>query len=449
MQINHKYQDGFTLPYLLVTFLLVTTLIYITMNFFYLYNKYEIRKYNKKKLDLACYSAVQRFISEDKVNITGIYKLKVDSVNVLLTGSYKGLYYQITALAKYKQDSSCVTYLTAEKITFPFNNAVVISKPGLNATVAGNTKIIGNILGTTNKIAKGNITGIGQTNSNYLEGKINVAVNIFPKLFNDSLFMNIITQTKKTWTSKSKVITENMIIDNNYFSQYDSVLQYYVYGNLSITGSLSNHNTGTKQIFVTGTAIIDNNVKSNKDLEIYCDSSVVINSNSSLENLIVYAKNKIQIKPGVVCKNVQFYSEKGIECEKTIMNYPSIMCLYVNPKDTSKQKSTITINSSHINGSIMLISSEIASAKNKSKILIDANSKIQGLIYSENNVDISSPVVGTVYTYGFYFYKKPTEYVNWFVDQKIDRNSLDNSFLLPLGFNKTHKLEILSEKWEY
>jgi len=447
-KLKNNDNFGYALPYMLVTFLLITTLIYVTINFFYIYNRYEIIKYNKKKIELACFSAVQKYISEDKVNYTGSYTIKVDSINVFLSCGYKGLYYKITASAKYRQDSSVVTYLAAEKAISPFDNAVVISRPGLNAAVAGNTKIIGNILGTSNKIVKGKIFGVEQAKNDYLTGKINVTENIYPKLFNDSLFTNIIAQTKKISVSQSKLFKENVTLTDGFISQYDSISKYYVTGNLSITGNLFNRKSGTKQVFVTGIATFENNVKSDLDLEIYCDSSVTINGNSSLENIIIYAKNKIQIKPDVVCRNVQLFSEKGIECEKTVMNYPSIMCLYVNPKDTSKQKSTISISSSHINGTIMLLASEVASSNNKSKILIDDKSKIQGLIYCENNVDISSDLTGILYTYNILYYKKPTEYINWFVDQKIDRSSLDKSFLLPVGFYKTHRLEILKEKWE-
>lgn len=57
---KHNSESGYVLPYLLVSIVLITTLLVITFNLFFLYGKHETKKYNKKKLDLACYSAVQK-----------------------------------------------------------------------------------------------------------------------------------------------------------------------------------------------------------------------------------------------------------------------------------------------------------------------------------------------------------------------------------------------------
>lgn len=442
-----KKETGYALPYLLITFLLVTTVLVITINFFYIYNKYEIRKYNKKKLDLACCSAVQQFIAKDKIDLSYEQIFIIDSTQVLVNCTNKGLYYRATAKAKNIMDSSVVTYLLAEKVHDPFDNAVVISRPGLNAVVAGSTKIIGDILGTTNKVTKGKIFGVNPVNENYLEGNINASENIFPKLFNDSILTNLIFNAGLNAVPIGKVYDENVTIDKYFLAQNDTASQIYVNGDLTLSGTL-NESKKTKQIFVSGKTTVEAKTIANADLEIYCDSTLTINTDVVIENLLVSAKGRIGISEGVICKNVQFISQRGIECKNAVMNFPSILCLYINPDDTSKQRSTITINESKINGSIMLLTDDIASNKNKSRILIDDKSKIQGLIYSENNVEMSSSLFGTLYTYNIMFYKKPTQYINWLVNLNINRKKLDELFLLPVGFAKLPKLEILKETWE-
>ncbi|MBI1937432.1 MAG: hypothetical protein HYS25_04845 [Ignavibacteriales bacterium] len=443
-----KDESGYALPYLLVTFLLVTTLLVLTINFFYIYNKYEIRKQNKKKLDLACYSAVQQFIAKEKIDLSEEQIFLVDSTEVLLNCRQKGFYYSLTAKSKNKTDSSAVTCLLAEKAEDPFDNAVVISRPGLNAVVAGSTKIVGNILGTTDKVTKGKIFGVGQVRENYHEGIVKASEKIFPKLFNDSVLTNEIFNAHDNITSAVKIFDENVTIDKYFLARNDTASQLFINGDLTLTGSLTS-NKKTKQIFVSGKTTVETKTVTDVDFEIYCDSTLTINAEAVIENLLVSAKSKIKIGGNVLCKNVQFISQKEIECENAVMNFPSILCLYVEPEDTAKQRSAITINESRINGTIMLLASDAASNKNKSRILIDDKSKIQGLIYSENNVELSSSVTGTLYTYNIMFYKKPTQYINWLVNLNINRKKLDELFLIPVGFTKSPKLEILKETWEY
>jgi hypothetical protein len=51
--------------------------------------------------------------------------------------------------------------------------------------------------------------------------------------------------------------------------------------------------------------------------------------------------------------------------------------------------------------------------------------------------------------YKFIYYREPTEYINWIVNARIDRRSLDEWFLLPAGFEGAEQRRILKETWIY
>ena len=224
-RINFKQEDGYVLPYLLVALLLITTTLVLTVNLFYFYNKYEIIKTNKKKLELACSSAIQQFISQNSgKNKTG-YTLRIDSTEVNLACRQKGLYLQVSVFAKNRLDSTMVTYLLAESISPPFENAVVISKASLNAAVAGKTKVVGDIVGSSSNYKMENLPGpgVGKASGRWIEGKTKIEEMIPQKLFTDSLFVNVISQKNNIESSRIKTYNMSVTLDSNTFRQYDSL----------------------------------------------------------------------------------------------------------------------------------------------------------------------------------------------------------------------------------
>lgn len=447
-RINFKQEEGYVLPYLLVALLLITTTLVLTINLFYFYNKYEIKKTNKKKLELACSSAIQQFISQNSGKIIAGYTLRIDSTDINLACRQKGLYLQVSVFAKNRLDSTLVIYLLAENISPPFENAVVISKSSLNAAVAGKTKVVGDIVGSSNNFKIENLPGVGKASGRWIEGKTKIEEMIPQKLYTDSLFVNVISQKNNIESSRIKTYNMSVTLDSNTFRQYDSLKSFYVKGDLTIGGKLLNEKRRVQQIFVEGRTRIEANTKTNIELEIYCDSTTIISPGCEIKNLLMYSKSNLIISRDVSCKNVQFFSERGIECDKVVMNYPTILCVYVDSKDVTKQTSMIEIKGSRINGSILLLTSDPGTNSNKSKILIK-ESIIQGIVYSENNTELYGSVFGTVYTNSFLFYKKPTEYYNWLVNININRKKLDRLYLQPMGFTSTPKFAILKEKWEF
>lgn len=454
---KRNHQDGYVLPYLLVTFLLITTMLILSVNLIYFYNKHQVKKYQKKKLELACYTAIQQYMAHNifvpLVSIKEKYSLNVDSTDVTLNCSYKGLFLQINAVAKTSplssiKDSASVTCLLSDKLSLPFENAVVISKSSLNPVVAGNTKIQGNIVSSANKFKTGILPGIGKASLNWINGKINVEEMIPQKLFKDSLITKNIITLNNSFPPGAKIIYGNITIDQNNLAQYDSLKYIYVRGDLTINGHLLNDKRKVQKIFVGGVTKIESETKSNIDLEIYCDSTITIGSASELENVILYSKSSLTINRDVLCKNAQFFSAKGIEVNKAVLLYPSILCVYADTKKSNNKDCYINISASRVNGSTMLLTSEPGSNKNNSKISIK-ESVVQGIVYSENNTELYSSLVGALYTYNVLYYKKPTEYFNWFVDLNISRINLDHRFLQPIGFSSTSKLAILREKWNY
>jgi Ribonuclease HepT-like len=166
--------SGYALPSVLMITLLVVTLIMGLLTVIFFYDGISMRMIEREKLDIAGYSALQMLMSDTTGISAGNSLYNIDSISVTTVTRLKGFYWEVTTIANGKNDSSRVNYLLGSPVENSrlFTNAVILSRPNLRATVAGNTKITGNILATTKRIIKGNIFGEPPVDEDYLDGEM-------------------------------------------------------------------------------------------------------------------------------------------------------------------------------------------------------------------------------------------------------------------------------------
>ena len=446
-RVNLISESGYILLYTLFISFLITSVIFYAIIIVFFFNAQVVKEINKKKLELACFSSVQKHISNLLNPENKNYLVCFDSTNVFLSCRMRGVYYEIKAKSKNHLDSTEVVYLIANKITAPFDNAIIISCPNLRAAVAGNTKIGGNILATSNIFSYVNIPGIETVRREFISGKIYTSQKIKVKAYNESFYtLNKIPNYDVNY----KILPGGFVLNTFSLSILDSSKNLIINGDFFLEGKLGYTQKFISNIFVVkGNTFIKSNTHSFLDLQIYSNSSITINDNSIVKNLTSFTQKDIIIKSKCILENVQMFAEKNIFISNSELKYPSTVSIYVNTSILSNFKNEIDINSSKVNGNIMLLSSTTGMGNNQSKILIDEKCTVQGLVYSENYSEISGKIFGIVYTNSFRFYKGPTEYINWLVNLNINREKLNKWFLLPIGLLNKSEFEILDERWIY
>lgn len=438
--------SGYILPSVLLISLLVTSLLMGILSIIFFYNAENQKLIKKTELDLACYSALQTFISENQDATKEEIFIKIDSIKVRLRNKIKGIYTEVQTTAYNKKDSSKIYYLLGNQIENQFQNAVIISKDKLRASIAGDTKINGDMLLTSDKVKIGRISGIKSANKNYLNGEIITQEEIQVKLFNELLISNQFNND--FLRNNPQYVDGDFELNNATTSEIIENISTQISGDLVVSGEVIEKKLGnTSNLLVSGEVVFNEGTYSSSDMKVVSDSSITIEENCIIENTILVAESKIIIEGNTHFKNVQLFSKKGIEISGANFRYPSIIAVYSNLDLESNLENKIKIESSIVNGSILCINSTTGLSNNKNLIEIDEDSKVQGLIYSENNSKIAGEVNGIIYTHSFWYYKEPTEYINWLVDVKVDREKLDEAFLLPVGFSEVNNFRILKETW--
>ncbi len=439
-------EKGYILASTLMISLVVTSLMFSIFLVVFLNNYVTQKKIGKKKVDLANMSGLQQMISNPDELSEGLTEFEIDSIEVLSNINLRGLFYEIEVFTTKNGDSSRCQYLIANNTNDHLNNAFTISRPDFRGVVAGKTGIKGNMQTTNDRITFGSIPGITGGNNNYLQGDLLTNEDIPQKLVNEETFTSVFNLKE---IDNSQVINVNgpINLDRSYISELRSnVLN--ISGDLIVSDTLLT-SASFEDLFVSvsGSVLFEESTVSKINLSIVSDGRAEINTGCKVENILLSTTDTIKINPNSQFFNCQLYSKKSILIDNCLFEYPSTIGLYVDCSEESNFRNTIDLQSTVVNGTIMLVSSVTGLSGNKSKILIDKGSRIQGFVYSENNLELYGPVYGSLYTYNVLYHKKPTDYINWLVDLEIDRKKLDENFLIPVCFNVSRDYEILDRKW--
>ncbi|QQS36965.1 MAG: hypothetical protein IPM56_03140 [Ignavibacteriales bacterium] len=447
--MNFRSDSGYALPSVLLISLLITSIILSLLAILYFSAKGTNRILEKKKLKLACFSAVQMVLADSSFLTTDSLLIESNSIEVSLQIRNYGFYKEITTKANGLNDSINLRYTIglAPSREDLFNYAIVFTRPNLRATVAGDTKIKGNILSTTDRITIGNIFGLHQASENYLEGAIKVDKKLKAQIIPDSLFDNI----KNLGLSGSQFFHNqaDYLLDEFSFETILPEVNNYMEMNLIVNGKIKTSDQRSRNIRAPGIIEFSKGTVSKERLELFSDSLIVINPNCLVENALLYCDGPIIVKGKSHFKNVQLFSRDSIFINKSQFDYPSTVCLNIDDSQNEKKDNALVIEGSVINGNVILMTKSSGFISNRTKIKIDKSSKVQGLVYCENNLELMGEVIGTVITYNLWYYKEPSEYLNWLINTKVDRNNLDDWFLLPTVFENNGRLQILREEWIY
>ncbi len=441
--MSKNSDSGYILSSVLLTGFLIISLLFGVFVVVFFNFKLDIRRYNKKRMELACWSAVQKHVAEHAKDISsGSCLMPLDSCNVKVSYEMKGLFYLVSAETKKYQDSAKVVFLMNRSITPEFENALVLSRPNITPSVAGETRITGDILMSNNRIARGSVYGIRNAPENYLSGTIKKNTEIKVKLFRDTLVRRIFgmipDSTFYRYEGSLSLSTKDM----------DTLHNVCVTGDLSINGqSAGKGNLTNVRIIARGKLVIPDGTIMNRELEIHCDSAEIGRS-AKIENLMIAATGNIKVAPDSRFQSVQLFSQRGIDCDRAVFNFPSVLCSWVDTLKGS-YRNQIRLTNTVLNGSVMLVCSVTGLSSNQSKIIVDEKSTVQGIVYSENNAEIHGRILGSVYVFNLWYYQQPTEYQNWLINLSIDRTKLHPAFLLPVGLAEEGKYKTVGMTWVY
>ncbi len=441
-----KSEEGYALVSVLMITLLIVSFLLSLLSVQLFKNVIEIRQLNSQKLDLACYSAIQHKLNAGRFDDQAVAE---ENIKIDIAEKRHGLYEEYTVTARNSYDSARVSYLVGYELPALFDNALVWTYPNLNGMFAGSTVIKGNILASTGKISSGRIQGVQNSQNKFHIGKTIEDRKLNARALDDKLFAGIINPDF-SGISYDTSFSGTFVLNDKSMHELKGSTNILVRGRLIIESLTFELYPGAElNIYAAGSMEVSDNSEITTRLNITADSKVRIGKNCRINNLLLAAADSVIIVDECVLSGSQLYSLKSISIKNSLLEYPSVIGVYAVSGEEGRADNFIQLESTTVNGTVMLGCSEIGLKSNGSKIIVDGSSVIHGLCYSENLVEMEGTVKGVLMAYKFRYYKEPTEYINWIVNARIDRLSLDEWFLLPAGFIETNERKILKETWIY
>ncbi len=256
----------------------------------------------------------------------------------------------------------------------------------------------------------------------YIPGYQNPGITALPNIIRKSeenlpeLSANLIRNLSDIKTSylKGRNITQSQLPDTLNQSFTDSTITFYSEKSISISNKV-----------ITGNVIIVSTEK------------IIVYPTNKLSKLILYAP-QIEFLSG--CSNsVQcFADEKIIVQEDCDFLYPSCLAI-INPGMVSTD--IVLEGECNFTGEIILQNK----TDNTSSIKIGKNTIVNGLVYSNSNIELLGSVNGSIYVNQFKHKIKSEQFTNHLIHASINLYNLSDYFMYSSLFENNAQLEII--KW--
>ncbi|MEP0262325.1 hypothetical protein [Dokdonia sp.] len=349
------------------------------------------------------YAKQQPLIYGDSIEIPIENELK-EELTVIRT--HWGIFDKVLALAKSKNFTSQKIGILGGQLSKEDRPAIYLEDTNSPLVVVGETTIYGNVTLPRQGIKPGNIVG------NYYQGE---------KLVYGTITQN--ASIKPQLSEEKKSYINDLLFGS--LPQQDSLFIG------SYTTKISSSFTGApKWIYSPDVIHIDNQS---------IENNIIIKSDSLIRiSAFAKAKNVILVAPHIIIEDnatgsFQAFASKSIRVgENTKLSYPSVLLLQEKKKSllTSKKEiiEGITLDKeSTIQGSVIHLGSSERN-DSRSMITISETATIEGEIYSDQIVQVSGIVKGSIFTHQFATKTRGSVYKNHLFNAVIDTRKLSESF---------------------
>lgn len=185
------------------------------------------------------------------------------------------------------------------------------------------------------------------------------------------------------------------------------------------------------------------NKKLHGNVIVKADSTVIIESNNDLENILIIAP-RIIVKSGFK-GSLQLFATKEITVEKGVhLQYPSTVCLIKNDAMNDRKQPFVNIGKrSQIEGLIWI--KEIQVNRVKGRVNIEEEAIVNGQVLVEGFVDLKGSVYGNVSCTGFFLKTAASVYENHLLNATIDATQLSKHFVSHIIYDEVTSNKII--KW--
>lgn len=320
------------------------------------------------------------------------------------------------------------------------NYAFVLGNTRFPVNITGSASITGNVYVGLKGIKPGVLKGMRFKGGNTVNGRIiRDEVSHLP-----ALDLKILNQQISEIARYNKKSLPNIKDDNDHRLELNDGSYFITQKDIEMLNG-----KGIREIIGPARLISDSELKFSdlkllNRIAIYNIKESVILNRVITENILVFADKIAIYGPGTLSGQFYAFSSQIIDNGIRLV-YPSIAGLICH-SDTLKDHLMNIGENVDVEGVLFLFHSENSEKNNTGdRIIVNKTAQVKGFIYSDSYLELYGTVMGSVFAESLYFYSKPTTYINWLKDAKINRLLYNQKPVYPLAFENNLSLHIITE----
>lgn len=312
-------------------------------------------------------------------------------------------------------------------------------------TVAGHTRIVGDVNTGGLGIATGRIKGEGVTSNDYHTGENVQYESLSPPSLDTVVLGEYFSAVATRRIGAGEKIAGSVLWNRSDSSLFITHRSVFIENNLELSNFVLTEVDEITSIFVAGFVEIRGSSQLSGLVEIVAGGPIYVRDSSTLDGAILYSQDSVVVSQNASLSATAI-AHKGIYVrDRASLVYPSSLLVDVR-RDSEPQGQGIFLSSRGWLESVCFLSLEDpAEDKSGAMLFLDTSCVFVGAMVSQGLADIRGRVYGTIITEQFRYELPPTTYINWVRDLYIDRGGLDFSPALPVlsGDVSSGKLAVL------
>jgi hypothetical protein len=298
--------------------------------------------------------------------------------------------------------------------------------------VAGQTKIVGDVMTGPAGVVQGSVHGEANQENNPISG--NVEVRQFPSFpsFDHDVMEHVDAQKMFLFDNPTHFLSGSQVIREIDLAKDDTAVSFLIDGDLELQSLKLDLRQTEMAFYARGSVFIKQECRFNGPLRIFAGGSIIIDGSVQMDGGLLYARDSVFFQR---CRFFQGQALAGIKIivgDGAHIEYPSL--LYVYAANHNKDDSHIYFYPKSRSQAIAVIEKRPPSKDELIDLIkVDTAAEVTGCLISEDLTELRGVLFGLSITRSYNLQLPPTRYINWLYRTSIDRTRLDFLPVMPLS----------------
>lgn len=435
-----KSQRGSALLNVLAVIFILLTIFFAV--FAYALNRFSVLKkeINSTKAQYLSEGGLQRYLSclgKDEIDLTQRnlpqYDIRIsEDEGFQLSARLYGAYLLVTSIGKFKNTNDTSYALIGKLPGKNFNFAIINGSSEYPLTLAGRTKIIGDIQAGPGGVSKGEINGEYFQYETLNEGAIYGSLEKPAFALDREIIKKYINNIPNRADNYDRFIQGSLVLDNRSFENLEENSVILIENNLEINPDKPIIANRPITLIVEGSVEITGNARLAGSLEIISSGYINLREGARLDGALLVAEDSLIIGRGGNFSGQALSPGLITIKENARILHPSLIYSYY-PGYSSDDRQIIFENNSNSQCIVVMDSTLDKTSERYNRISVDDYASITGILESEEYIELKGSLAGLVLTNQFIYRTDKSVYINWLRNASVDRLKLDFFPVMPIN----------------